>query len=249
LDNRSRIASRTDAKPANPGRAAAGAVRHSLQEVYAQTLPFVLRKARRLGVGESDIDDLTQEVFVAVFRRLHDFEGRSSVRTWVLGILARLVQNYRRGQRRKGNEHVQSKDVVDPDQLADAGADPSEFASRAQAWRVLCALLEQLTEDKAALFVMAELEGMTLREIAALMDTSIGTIASRLRVARSEFAQALARMHGLSADPEDVGALSPQVQSLLRATRSFDDPSDADERRIRARVLTALAHEINAPES
>ncbi len=88
---------------------------------------------------------------------------------------------------------------------------------------------------------MADLEGLTLREIAALTDTSIGTIASRLRVARSEFAQALARMHGLSADPEDVGALTPQVQWLLRAARSFDDPSDADERRIRARILATIA--------
>jgi len=232
-----------DAKPANPGRVAGGKVHPSLQEVYDQTLPFVLRKARRLGVGESDIDDLAQEVFLAVFRRLHDFEGRSSVRTWVLGILARLVQNYRRGQRRKGNEHAQSKDVVDPEELADARADPSEFASRAQAWRVLCTLLDQLTDDKAAVFVMAELEGMTLREIAALMDTSIGTIASRLRVARTEFAHALARLRGLSEEPEDIGALTPRVQAVLRAARSFDDPSDADERRIHARVLTALTQE------
>src|SRR5882672_7751261 len=97
-----------DDKLASQDRAAGAIVRPSLQEVYDQTLPFVLRKARRLGVGESDIDDVMQEVFVAVFRRLHDFEGRSSIRTWVLGILARLVQNYRRRQRHKSTEQHRS---------------------------------------------------------------------------------------------------------------------------------------------
>jgi RNA polymerase sigma-70 factor (ECF subfamily) len=235
-----------DTEPANEPRAASGVVRPSLQEVYDQTLPFVLRKARRLGVVESDIDDVTQEVFVAVFRRLQDFEGRSSVRTWVLGILDRLVQNYRRRQRRKGNEQAQSKDTVDPEQIPDAGADPSEFASRQQAWKVLHKLLDELTDEKAVVFVMAELEGMTLREIATLMNSRVGTIASRLRAARIDFARALARMRGLPAEPGDVGVLTPQVQALLRAAGSFDNPSNADEERIRASVLTAVEKEATA---
>jgi len=80
--------------------------------------------------------------------------------------------------------------------LPDAGADPSEVASRAQAGRILHDLLDQLTEDKAIVFVMAELEGMTVPEIAELMNANVNTIYSRLRVARREFSVALSRMHG-----------------------------------------------------
>jgi RNA polymerase sigma-70 factor, ECF subfamily len=233
-----------DDKPASEDRAARAIVRPSLQEVYAQTLPFVLRKARRLGVGESDIDDLTQEVFVAVFRRLHDFEGRSSIRTWVLGILARLVQNYRRRQRHKSTEQDRSEEEIDPEQLPDAREDPSEHASRQQAWRVLHALLDELTDEKAAVFVMAELEGMTLREISTLLNVNTGTIASRLRAARIEFAQALERMRDLLAEPEPLGDLTPQVLAFLQAARSFDDPNQGDKERVRALVLMALASDM-----
>jgi len=179
-----------------------------------------------------------------VFRRLHDFEGRSSVRTWVLGILARLVQNYRRRQRHKSTEQGPSGEIVDPEQLPDARQDPSEHASRLQAWRVLHTLLEELTDDKAVVFVMAELEGMTLREISALLNTNMGTVASRLRAARIDFAKALDRMRGLIAEPEPLGHLPPRVLALLRAARAFDDPSEADEERVRASVLMALREEI-----
>src|SRR5882724_2924844 len=82
--------------------AARAPVRSSFREIYDRTSSFVVRAARKLGVDERDLDDVTQEVFLTVYRRLSDFEGRSSVKTWVSSILSKLVQNYRRGKRRKG---------------------------------------------------------------------------------------------------------------------------------------------------
>ena len=196
LANRFAFASRIDDKAASGERAPGVLIRPSFQEVYEQTFPFVWRTVRRLGVDESAQDDVTQEVFVAVYRRLADFEGRCSVKTWVFNILMGLVRNYRRSQRRKGMAQALSATVVDPAVLPDAGADPSEVASRAQAGRILHDLLDQLTEDKAIVFVMAELEGMTVPEIAELMNANVNTIYSRLRVARREFSVALSRMHG-----------------------------------------------------
>jgi RNA polymerase sigma-70 factor (ECF subfamily) len=176
-------------------------VRPSFEEVYQQTLPFVWRTVRRLGVGDSTRDDVAQEVFVTVYRRLNEFEGRSSVKTWVFTILMGIVRNYRRSRRRKGQGQALSASVVDPAILADGAADPSELASREEAARILHELLEGLSEEKAVVFVMAELEEMTVPEIADLVNANINTVYSRLRAARREFNEALARMHAAGNDP------------------------------------------------
>ena len=80
----------------------------SFQEIYDQTFVSVTKLARYHGVMDGDLDDLAQEVFIAVHRRLNEFEGRASVMTWVSGILRRLVLNYRRGQRRKSAAEARS---------------------------------------------------------------------------------------------------------------------------------------------
>jgi RNA polymerase sigma-70 factor (ECF subfamily) len=170
-------------------------VRPSFEEVYQQMFPFVWRTVRRLGVGDSARDDVTQEVFVTVYRRLGEFQGRCSVKTWVFNILMGIVRNYRRTRRRKGKGQALSSAVVDPSVLADVAADPSELASRAQAGRILHTLLDELSEEKAVVFVMADLEGMTVPEIAELVNANVNTVYSRLRAARKEFDHALARMH------------------------------------------------------
>ena len=70
------------------------------EEVYAETFPAVWRMVRRMGVIDSAVDDVVQEVYVTVYRKLGQFEGRCAVKTWVLGILTRVVNNYRRVRRR-----------------------------------------------------------------------------------------------------------------------------------------------------
>ncbi|MGE3634951.1 MAG: RNA polymerase sigma factor, partial [Sandaracinaceae bacterium] len=73
-----------------------------LEEIYDACFDFVWRSARRMGVAEAHADDVVQEVFLVAHRRLADFEGRSSVRTWLFGILLRVVSDHRRTLRRKG---------------------------------------------------------------------------------------------------------------------------------------------------
>ena len=163
-------------------------------DVYQQTFAFVWRTARRLGVMDSAVDDVVQEVFVTVYRRLDQFEGRCSVKTWVFSILMGIVRNYRRSRRRKGAAEPISAPVVDPDLLEDRAADPLEQASRAQAGRMVHKLLDEMTEDKAIVFVLAELEGLTVPEISELIGANVNTVYSRLRAGRKEFDQALERM-------------------------------------------------------
>jgi RNA polymerase sigma-70 factor (ECF subfamily) len=62
---------------------------------------FVWRSARRLGAPEHAVDDVVQDVFLAVRRELHRFEGRSSLKTWLFGVTANVVKMHHRGEARR----------------------------------------------------------------------------------------------------------------------------------------------------
>ncbi len=165
----------------------------SFEQVYDQYFDLVFRNIRRLGVPEAMIDDGVQEVFLVVHRRLGDFEGRSSLKTWVLSIVARVAKDCRRSVRRK-SPHLLGEGPVDADALPDVKRiDPQASAERAEAIRVLHRVLDTLDDDKRAVLVMAELEQQTAAEIASILGENGNTIQARLRAARREFEQAVLR--------------------------------------------------------
>jgi RNA polymerase sigma-70 factor (ECF subfamily) len=162
----------------------------SFEQVYAETFPAVWRTTRRLGVVEDALDDVVQEVFVTVYRRLHQFEGRCSAKTWVFGILVRVVNNHRRTLRRKGQGYATSSVVGDPHELVDPTPSPLELFSRREAGRLLHHLLTKLDDDKAEAFVLAEIEGLTVPEIAEAIGANVNTVYARLRAARKDLERA-----------------------------------------------------------
>src|SRR5215831_12264435 len=87
-----------DLRPVAPPRVA---------EVFRELAPFVWRALRRLGVAERDVEDVCQEVFMVVHRKIGEFEGRSTVRTWVYGIAIRVASDYRK------RSHVRREVVTD----------------------------------------------------------------------------------------------------------------------------------------
>ncbi len=245
MDNRLAFSNRNPSKT-GAGDSAGARSRISFRDVYDRTFSFVLRAAKRLGVDDRDLDDVTQEVFLTVYRRLSDFEGRSSVKTWVSSILGKLVQNYRRSKRRKGGVTPQAPEI-DPEEIPDASTDPWALAQRADARQVLHKLLGQLSKDKALVFVMVELEGMTAVEVAKLMKANIDTTYSRLRVARREFSVALAQMNGQDEGIDIEAELSPRAQQFLRDAASNDDPTADDARRVHQSVMMLIAKKVNPP--
>ena len=158
------------------------------EDVYRAEFSFVWRSAKRLGLVDAALDDAVQEVFVVVHRRLAEFEGRSSLRTWLFGITLRVVRDHRRSARRRD-----PGPPVDPDSLRATDNGPAECAEKAEAVRVLHALLDELDDERREVFVMAELEQMAMPEIAEALRINVNTAYARLRVARQEFEQALAR--------------------------------------------------------
>ena len=160
------------------------------EDVYEAYFEFVWRSLRRLGVPASGVDDAVQDVFVVVHRRLADFEGRSTVKTWLFGIALRVARSHRRKAARAS--------VLDPlpdDVQGRVEHRPDHVHEAQQAWAVVEAFLEELDEDKRAVFVLSELEEHTAPEIAETLGIRTNTVYSRLRAARKLFESTVKRHH------------------------------------------------------
>ncbi len=158
--------------------------------IFREYGSFVHRALRRLGVRPSDVDDACQEVFVVVHRRLDDFEQRSSLRAWVYGICVRVAAAQRR--RRHVGREVVFDDVPEP---IDPKT-PAESLSVREARAVLDLILSNLDDEKRAAFVLYELEGLTIPEVAQALNCRRQTAYSRLSAAR-ELVEAAVRRHRL----------------------------------------------------
>ncbi|MFO0759273.1 MAG: sigma-70 family RNA polymerase sigma factor [Byssovorax sp.] len=184
--------------PRSAGRAppaieAAGEV--TFDQTFAEYAPFVWRSLRRLGVREADVEDVCQEVFLVVHRRLADFEGRSSLRTWIYGICLRSAARYRRRPHR-GREDIAS---TPPEQTVAPTQD--DDLERRQALAQLDRALDELDDDKRAVFVLYELEELTMAQIAEAAGCPIQTAYSRLHAARRIVTAALSRVSAERSTP------------------------------------------------
>lgn len=163
-------------------------MRPTFAQIYEEHFSFVWRSARRLGVAEASLDDVVQDVFVTVYRRLDAFEGRSQLRTWLFGIVRYTVQDLRRSARRKPTEAL-------ADEVPDAsGTTPQDAALHGEGTRLLHAVLLELSDELREVFVLSELEQMSAPEVSEALSLNVNTVYSRLRTARKEFDAALKRL-------------------------------------------------------
>jgi RNA polymerase sigma-70 factor (ECF subfamily) len=156
------------------------------EAIYEAHVDFVWRNLRRLGVPPSQVDDACQDVFLVVHRRLKDFAGKSTVRTWLFGIALRVASEHRRKLRRTDAFDVPLEEIEG------GGPSPLEAAERQQAAALLEQFLEVMPEMHRPVFILAELEQMTAPEIADALDLNLNTVYSRLRLGRQAFDQAVA---------------------------------------------------------
>ena len=145
--------------------------------MFASEVPFVGRTLIYLGVKGADVEDATQEVLVVVLRQLPSFAG-GSVRAWVRQICVNVARNHRRSQLRRREELVDEP----PEPPAPEGETPGE---RAQQRQRLLAALDRLSEEQRSVFVLFEIEELTMAEVAHLLGCPVQTAYTRLYSARS----------------------------------------------------------------
>lgn len=156
--------------------------RAAFLELYEQFFPLVWRWAARLGVPRCNQDDVVQEVFLTLFGCADEFEGRSSLKSWVFGVTFGVVRNFRR---RRSSKPAGDGDV-EVDAIAVEGLHPEAAATHGEAISLLQSILDGLDDEKRTVFVMAELEGFSAPEIGQLLGVNSNTVGSRLRHAREE---------------------------------------------------------------
>ena len=160
-----------------------------LKAIYTGHADFVWRTLLRMGVSQSDVSDAMQDVFLVVHRQLPSFEGRSAMNTWLFTI-CRTVATKRRQRYRRERENVTDSS---PEDLIDLRADVGRAAEHNQELMLLETILESIDVNQRNVFILFELETMSGEEISQALGIPLGTVYSRLQLARSSFRQALTR--------------------------------------------------------
>ncbi len=156
--------------------------------LLAAHFDFAWRTLRRLGVAPADVDDAAQEVSVVLARRLADVQpGRE--RAFIFATCVRVTATRRRSERRRLELAVAELEHVESAELS-----PDELTGLARARPLLQRILEEMSDEFRSVFVLAELEELSVPEIADLLDIPIGTVSSRLRTARERFRASIARL-------------------------------------------------------
>lgn len=159
-----------------------------LRDVFRTHGAYVWNTLRRLGVPFADLEDVTHDVFVQVQRHLNEYDPARPIKPWLFGFAFRLASQHRRRVTRRQESQAVAAEVGDP------GALPDERLAAEQDRRLVVAALSAIEANRRAVFVLYEIDGVPVDEIARSLGIPVNTAYSRLRVARAEFARAVKRL-------------------------------------------------------
>ncbi|MBS2015215.1 MAG: RNA polymerase sigma factor [Deltaproteobacteria bacterium] len=148
----------------------------------------VWRLLRRLGLSVADADDVTQETFVAVVGKVDRIEPGKE-KAFVLGVAIRIAQRRRQASNRQAQRSVS----IDDHEMPSTSPAADAVMEHNEALALLDRVLASMDDDLRAVFVLYELEELTMAEIAIATTLPPGTVASRLRRAREAFQSAVKR--------------------------------------------------------
>jgi len=154
----------------------------------------------------ADAADITQEVFIKVFRSIRGFHGESSLRTWLYRIALHEASNQRRWWSRHKRQELTIDSASEPEDdsgghplsaiLADDGDSPFDYAVQAEMRERVEAALRQIPESFRTVVVLREIEGFGYEEIAEILNVNLGTVKSRLTRGRSALRALLVAKEG-----------------------------------------------------
>lgn len=144
----------------------------------------------QLDTDRNEAEDVTQSVFVEVFRCLDRFEGRSRLRTWIVGIAANLCRQRRR-ERSSEAGHVEIVEAEALRQLPDGSPGLVAALERRELQEAVRAAIDGLGPEQRTVVLLREIEGLSYAEIAEALHVPLGTVRSRLHNARASLAERL----------------------------------------------------------
>lgn len=156
------------------------AVESKVAAIFREHGRYIFRLLRRLGVADADLDDVFQEVFVIVHRKLPELDPSVQLRAWVYGICIRCASDHRkRAHTRREVTTDETIERVDDDQTT-----PPEALDTMKAREILDGILRGLPDQKRDVFVLYEIEELPMQEVADALGCPLHTAYSRLYAAR-----------------------------------------------------------------
>jgi len=165
-----------------------------LRWMVDEHIDFVARVLRNAGTPLSEMDDEVQRTFITAARRLDDVRPGAE-RSFLLQTALHVAAHARRtAARRREVLSEESPELIDPAQT------PEQLADQRRARVLLDRVLDQMTTDLRTVFVLYEFEELSMAEIAEALSIPRGTVASRLRRARSDFHERVRALEGVRRD-------------------------------------------------
>ena len=181
-----RVAGAATSEP--PTAAGAEAARPAFRAVFAAHFDYVWHTLRRLGVRDAELEDVTHDVFLAVFRKLEQYDAARPLRPWLFGFAFRMASDHRDLARHRfevAGDRVEGHDER-PNAL--------EHALQNEALVLAQRALATLELDRRAVFILHELDECPMPEVARALAVPLNTAYSRLRLARADLARAVGRL-------------------------------------------------------
>jgi RNA polymerase sigma-70 factor, ECF subfamily len=159
----------------------------------------------------ADAADITQEVFIKVFRSIRGFHGEASLRTWLYRIALHEASNQRRWWSRHKRQEITIDSPTDSESdddgglclsatLADQGNSPFDNAAQAEVQQRVEGALRLLPEAFRTVVILREIEGFAYEEISEILNVNLGTVKSRLTRGRSALRALLVNKSGIATD-------------------------------------------------
>lgn len=155
--------------------------------VYRECFPAIRKTLVRLGVPSAQLDDVSQEVFLTIHRKLGELRDPLKLKAWTTSFAVRAASDLRRHLKRRGT----SEEL--PESLPAANQTDATVHQR-QGLELLQSVLGKMAEEFREVFVLIELEEMSGPEVAELLNLNLNTVYSRLRLARAAFNTIIAQL-------------------------------------------------------
>ncbi len=211
--------------------AAKGGDRRAFSALVDRHKRRVYLTAFHLVGSHGDADDVAQETFVRAYKGIGEFDGRSSVFTWLYRICVNAGLNHLRKRDRRKQVYIEDYPLP-PEVEGRVGSDEKRRLEARQMWLKVARAVDALPEDQKVVVVLGQLEGLSQKEMAEVLEVPEGTIAWRLHQARKSLRAQL---------PDAIATVIPKTAPAPAAAVTAADPA------VKAAPETAPASPVPAP--
>jgi RNA polymerase sigma-70 factor (ECF subfamily) len=167
-----------------------------LREAVRQYARYVIGLLGRLGVAPADVEDVAQEVYLAIHAQLGSAEARTSFKTWLCGVCRHKAADYRRKRARR--EQLANARPTEP---AEETESPQGLLMKQEAKEVLRRALARLPDEQLEVFVLHAIEDLSMKDVASLIGCPVDTAYTRYRVALQRVKARCLRQKRISGEP------------------------------------------------